>query len=245
MHLPYWIVICTLLVGMVLSVKAGKLNVTGALTGGVLGFVIFLGAGLSGLVMLGTFFVVGSLATSWRLTDKIAAGLAESNKGRRTASQVMANAGVAGIVSLLAWLYPAHADLFQVMLAASFASATADTCASELGNVYGRYFYNVLTWRSDTKGLDGVISLEGTVLGFLGSCLIGGIYAIGFGWGLPVVWVLLAGKIGNLVDSVLGASLERGGYMKNDAVNFLNTLIAALVALLLYRIYYQDQAALH
>ncbi|SFC75867.1 DUF92 domain-containing protein [Spirosoma endophyticum] len=232
MLLPYWIVVSCLLVGMALSVKARKLNVTGALTGGVLGFAIFLGAGLPGLVMLGTFFIIGSLATSWRLPDKIAAGLAESNKGRRTASQVVANAGVAGITGLLAWFYPAQADLFQLMLAASFASATADTCASELGNVYGRHFYNVLTWRTDTKGLDGVVSLEGTLLGFLGSCLIGSIYGIGFGWGWPVLWVLMAGTIGNLVDSVLGASLERRGILKNDAVNFLNTLIAALVVLL-------------
>ncbi|AUD01132.1 DUF92 domain-containing protein [Spirosoma pollinicola] len=231
MHLPYWIVLCVLLVGMFLSVKAGKLNVTGALTGGLVGFAIFLGAGLPGLVMLGTFFIVGSAATSWKLTDKIAAGVAESNKGQRTASQVIANAGVAGLVGLLAWLFPAQAGLFQVMLAASFASATADTCASELGNVYGRHYYNVLTWRTDTKGLDGVVSLEGTLLGFLGSCLIGLIYGIGFGWGLPVIWILMAGTVGNLVDSVLGASLERRGYLKNDTVNFLNTLVAALVAL--------------
>ncbi len=229
----YWIVIGCLLVGMFISVKAKKLNVTGALTGGVLGFAICLGAGIPGLVMLGTFFIVGSVATSWKLTDKIAAGLAESNKGRRTASQVIANAGVAGLVGLLAWLYPTKADLFQLMLAASFASATADTCASELGNVYGRRFYNILTWRSDTKGLDGVVSLEGTLLGFLGSCLIGGIYALGWGWGWSVIWILLAGTIGNLVDSMLGGSLERSGYLKNDAVNFLNTFVAALVALLL------------
>lgn len=202
----YWIVIGCLLVGMFISVKARKLNVTGALTGGVLGFAVFLGAGLPGLVMLGTFFIVGSVATSWKLTDKITAGLAESNKGRRTASQVLANAGVAGLVGLLAWLYPTHADLFQLMLAASFASATADTCASELGNVYGRHFYNILTWRSDTRGLDGVVSLEGTLLGFLGSCLIGGIYALGWGWGWSVIWILLAGTIGNLVDSILGGS---------------------------------------
>ena len=229
----YWIVIGCLLVGMFMSVRARKLNVTGALTGGVLGFAIFLGAGLPGLVMLGTFFIVGSVATSWKLTDKIAAGLAEANKGRRTAFQVMANAGVAGLAGLLAWLYPGQADLFQLMLAASFASATADTCASELGNVYGRHFYNILTWRRDTRGLDGVISLEGTLLGFLGSCLIGGIYALGWGWDWPVVWILLAGTIGNLVDSILGGSLERSGYLKNDAVNFLNTFVAALVTLLL------------
>lgn len=233
MQTQYWVVVGILLVGMVLSVKARKLNPAGALTGGILGFAIFLGSGLTGLAMLAVFFVLGSLATSWKLKDKIAAGLAEANKGRRTASQAFANAGVAGILGLLAWFYPAKADLFQLMIAAGFASATADTCSSELGNVYGRHYYNILTLRPDSRGLDGVISLEGTLLGLLGSCLIACLYGFGFGWGWPIIWILIAGTVGNLFDSVLGASVERSGYLTNDAVNFLNTLVGALVALLL------------
>ena len=234
MQIPYWVVLGGLLIGMFLSVKADKLNPTGALTGGVLGFAIFLGAGIMGLAMLGTFFIVGSLVTSWRIKDKINVGLAEPNKGRRKASQALANAGVAGILGLLAWLYPSSADVFRLMLAAGFSSATADTCSSELGNVYGRRFYNVLTWRTDSRGLNGVVSVEGTLLGLLGSCLIAGLYGLSAGWGWPILWILLAGTIGNLTDSVLGATLERAGHLSNDAVNFLNTVVAALVALLLY-----------
>lgn len=233
----YWLVSGVLVLGMFLSVKANKLTPTGALTGGLLGFAIFLGAGFMGLVMLGTFFVLGSLATSWRFGDKVKAGLAEENKGRRVASQVLANAGVAGILGLLAWLYPPKADLLRLMLAASFSSATADTCSSELGNLYGRRFYNILTLRPDTKGLNGVISLEGTLFGLLGSCLISIIYGVSTSWGWPVVWLLLAGTVGNLTDSVLGASLERKHYLQNDAVNFLNTLVGAFVVLLLYAVF--------
>lgn len=234
MQLPFWIVLIGLLAGMFLSVKAGKLDLTGALTGGVLGLAIFLGAGITGLAMLGTFFVVGSFVTAWKIKDKVAVGLAEPNKGRRTASQALANAGVAGMLGLSAWLYPSTADVCRLMLAAGFASATSDTCSSELGNVYGRRFYNVLTIRTDSRGLNGVISIEGTVLGLLGSCLIAGLYGLGFGWGWPILWILIAGVVGNLADSVLGATLERAGRLSNDAVNFLNTLVAALVALLLY-----------
>lgn len=232
----YWLVISALLVGMFLSVKANKLTPTGALTGGVLGFAIFLGAGFMGLVMLGTFFILGSFVTSWGFYDKVKAGLAEENKGRRTASQALANAGIAGLLGLFAWLYPAKADLFRLMLAASFSSATADTCSSELGNVYGRRFYNILTLRPDTKGLNGVISLEGTALGFLGSCLIAIIYGVSTSWGWPIAWILIAGTVGNLTDSILGASLERKHYLQNDAVNFFNTLVGALVALGLWAV---------
>jgi uncharacterized membrane protein len=38
---------------------------------------------------------------------------------------------------------------------------------------------------------------------------------------------------GLFVDSLLGATLERRGWLNNDAVNFLSTLAAALIAILL------------
>ena len=42
------------------------------------------------------------------------------------------------------------------------------------------------------------------------------------------------GTVGNLTDSVLGATLERQQRLSNNAVNFLNTLVGALVAGLCY-----------
>lgn len=229
-----WFVIAILGFGMFMSVAAGKLTRAGAITGGLLGFAIFMGAGFTGLVLLGVFFVLGSVATSWKSKFKQNLGLAELNKGRRTASQALANAGIPALLGVLARAYPERAEVFRVMLAAAFASATADTLSSELGNVYGRKFYNILTWQKDKRGLDGVISLEGTGCGILGSALIGVLYGYGFGWHLNVVWVILAGISGNLFDSLLGATLERQHCLPNDAVNFLNTLFAALVAGTLY-----------
>ncbi len=222
---------------MFVSVKAGKLNVSGALTGGLLGFAIFLGAGFIGLLMLAVFFVTGSFVTAWKLNYKVDLGLAEQNKGKRTAGQAFANAGTAGLLGMAGWLFPEKADVFNLMLAASFASATADTVSSELGNVYGRRFYNILTLKTDTRGLDGVISVEGTLLGVLGSGLIGLLYGLGFGWNWGVLCVILAGILGNITDSVLGATVERKQYLTNDAVNFLNTLIAALLAPALHAVF--------
>jgi uncharacterized protein (TIGR00297 family) len=234
MLLQFCLVLLLLGSGMFFSVKAGKLTDAGALTGGLLGLAIFLGAGFTGLAMLGTFFIAGSAATSWKINYKISQGLAEENKGRRTAYQALANAGVAGLLGLLSGWLPAHAELFRVMLAASFASATSDTLSSELGNIYGRRYYNILTLKPDERGLNGVVSIEGTLWGLAGSGLIGMLYGLGFGWNGAVVCVVLAGIIGNLADSVLGATLERRHYLTNDAVNFLNTFIAALAALAIY-----------
>jgi uncharacterized membrane protein len=44
-----------------------------------------------------------------------------------------------------------------------------------------------------------------------------------------------AGFIGMLLDSLLGALLERRGALNNDAVNFLGTFSAALIAFLVSR----------
>jgi uncharacterized protein (TIGR00297 family) len=232
MNKQEWIILCFLSCAMILSVITRKLTITGSITGGVLGYFIYLGAGYMGIALIGTFFILGSAASSWKLKSKEAAGLAEENKGRRTAGQVVANAGVAGLAGLLAWLFPSHAGELRLMMAASFASATADTLSSELGNVYGRRFYNIISFRKDTRGLNGVVSMEGTICGFAGSLIIAGIYALEAGWSMDIFWICLAGTLGNFADSILGATVERKHYLHNNAVNFLNTLIAAMCMLL-------------
>jgi uncharacterized protein (TIGR00297 family) len=97
--------------------------------------------------------------------------------------------------------------------------------------VYGRRFFNIITFKKEPKGLDGVISLEGTLLGAAGALVIAVAFAFFTYRGMNVLFVFIAGIIGNLADSVLGATLERRRYIGNDAVNFLNTLLAALVAM--------------
>jgi uncharacterized protein (TIGR00297 family) len=82
--------------------------------------------------------------------------------------------------------------------------------------------------------LDGVISVEGTLIGAAGAGMIGLLYA---GFTIQAVPVLFAGILGNAMDSVLGASLERKKYLNNDVINFLNTIFAALTALAIYRIF--------
>ncbi|KUG08510.1 DUF92 domain-containing protein [Solirubrum puertoriconensis] len=216
--------------GMGYSYRARKLTGAGVWAGGVLGLFIFLGTGYLGMSLLALFFALGTAASAWRVADKRRLGLAEENRGQRTAGQVLANAGVAGVLGLLSWAFPAFAPLGSLMLAGAFASATADTLASELGNVYGSRYVNVLTLRPDTRGENGVVSIEGTLLGVAGSGVIALTYCLAEGWGPWAWWLLLAGTAGNLADSVLGATLERRGTLSNDVVNSLNTLVGALVA---------------
>jgi uncharacterized protein (TIGR00297 family) len=216
--------------GMGYSLRAHKLTLGGAWLGGGVGLLIFLGTGYLGLALLGLFFGLGTAASAWRVADKRQLGLAEENKGRRTAGQVLANAGVAGVLALLSWLFPAFASLGKLMLAGSFAAATADTLASELGNIYGSRYVNILSFRPDKRGENGVISLEGTLLGAAGSTLLALVYCAGQNWGPWLWWLPVAGTVGNLVDSLLGATLERQGRLSNNTVNLLNTLAGACTA---------------
>jgi uncharacterized protein (TIGR00297 family) len=215
----------------IISVKTGKLTLTAAIGGLFLGLLIFLGAGYTGVAMVGIFFLLGTMATSWKSEIKAGFGVEEKNKGKRNVFQVFANAGVAGILGFLAYLYPERSVLFQLMMAASLASATSDTLSSELGNLYGKNFYNVSNLKKDKRGLDGVVSLEGTLFGILGGAVIAIIYGISYGWNVLVLIIVIAGTLGNLSDSLIGATLERRAYLKNDGVNFLNTAIAALLIL--------------
>jgi uncharacterized protein (TIGR00297 family) len=227
------IVYIFLLFGAALSFTIGKLTLSGAITGAAVGLLIYKGAGYTGIAMLAFFFIAGSWATSWQMNKKVANGIAEKHKGRRTAGQVFANGGIPALLGALAWHFPDQARTFQIMIAGSFASAAADTLSSELGTVYGRQFFNVLTFKKDECGRDGVVSIEGTLIGLMGAALIALIYALHFGWGISVCWVVLGGFTGNLADSVLGALLERKNLIGNNVVNFLNTVTGAVVCYLL------------
>lgn len=226
----------TLIAVVTATIVARKLTVPAAITAGSIAILIWLGAGYAGIALLGCFFVLGNLATSWKLVYKQQQGLAEINKGRRTTAQVLANSGAAAIVSMVAIIYPACQFTCLVMIAGSFAAATADTLSSELGNVYGKKFYNIITFKADKRGLDGVISKEGTLIGICGSVVIALVYSMFQKFSPAFAIIVIAGIMGNFFDSILGATMEREHLIGNNLVNFLNTAVGAFIAFLLLKL---------
>ena len=219
--------------GVIFSIWKQKLTPAAAITGACCGLIIYAGSGYTGLLLLTAFFMMGTLATGIGRADKQSLERRE-DQVQRNPAQVLANAGMATLLALLAFLFPVHAAVFQLMLAASIASATADTLSSELGMLYGRSFYNCITWRKESRGLDGAVSLEGTMLGIAGAIVIAIMYSIGFGWDISnFMIIVLAAVVGNFADSLLGALLERRRYLGNNAVNFLSTLVASIFCLLI------------
>ncbi|MFD0794042.1 DUF92 domain-containing protein [Mucilaginibacter litoreus] len=225
------IVLLVILLAASLSYKAQKLTLVGALTGVLVAVLIYLGSGIAGIVLLTVYFLLSTWATSHKKQQKKYPD--EGHPQIRDAWQVLANGGIASLCGLAAYCLPEMSMLFRVLVAAALSAATADTLSSELGTVYGSRFYNILSWKQDTKGRDGVISLEGSIIGITGSGLIALTYAFFYGWNTMLLDIILAGTAGNLADSVLGAALERKGHLNNNAVNLLNTLTAVIICCIL------------
>lgn len=174
-------------------------------------------------------------------------GTAEGRRGR-SASQVAANLGMAALVaseSVKIWFLNsrwlplrAHSGtLMSAMALAALAEAAADTVSSEIGQVLGGRPRMITSLRAVEAGTDGAMSAVGTLAGVIAAAIVAGAGS----WAMRGDWTLFtlicAGAVFGLVfDSLLGATLERKGWLNNDAVNFLSTVSAAAFALLLLTI---------
>ena len=188
--------------------------------------------------------LLANFATRLGRAQKERLGIAERRRGR-AASQVAANLGVAALVSsetMQSWL--THASwlrrgtlapmaLFAIALAA-LSEAAADTVSSEVGQVMGGRPRMITTLRAVEPGIDGGISLVGTLAGVAAAGIVSLAGTLALRGDFAVFWISCAGALFGLVfDSFLGATLERRGWINNDAVNFLSTAAAAAFALAL------------
>lgn len=168
-------------------------------------------------------FLLTFAATRFGRAKKEARGLSESRRGRR-ASQIVANLGIAGLF--------AAAGRYDACIAA-LAEATADTVSSEIGQATGHPARLLTTGRVVPPGTDGGITFIGTAAGLIAAAIV-----VAIGAFHHLVWptqgkILLAAGAGLFFDSLLGATVERQGWLGNDLVNFTSTLFAALIAVAL------------
>ena len=216
---------------MFLSYTRNKLTLAASISGGIIAMLVYFCAGITGFCMMAAFFIMAILATAYKKSEKKKTSTEHPEK--RNARQVWANGGLAGLAGAISFFID-NKFIFPLVIACVFSSAAADTISSELGMVKGKKFINILTFQPDQKGLDGVISMEGCLWGLAASMLIGWIYYLGFSSLSNFFIIILAGTIGNLSDSLMGAVWERKGWMGNDAVNLMNTIIAAIAGLILF-----------
>lgn len=143
----------------------------------------------------------------------------------------MANAGTAAILSLLILNFPGEKNVLLLMIAGAFSSATADTLSSELGNVYGKRFFDILSFKPMQRGENGAVSVNGFIFGFPGSVIIALIYMlISHGNYSHLFIIVIAGTAGNIADTILSLTLENKNLVSKNIVTLLNTAVGAAVA---------------
>jgi uncharacterized protein (TIGR00297 family) len=174
--------------------------------------------------------VAASVTSKLGLKRKTLLGIAEERGGRRGPGNAIANTGVAAIGAALA-VSTAHPDRAAWAFAAALAAGGSDTIASEIGKAWGRTTWLVTSLRRVPPGTSGAMSMEGTAAGIVGALALA---AVGIAFGLvpysALAPIVIAATLGALAESALGATLEAPGILNNDMLNFINTAIAAFVA---------------
>jgi uncharacterized protein (TIGR00297 family) len=226
------------------SYGLGTANVSGMLTGILLGVLTIVLGGFGWFAVLIAFFAIGGVASKFRYDRKAARGVAEDNDGARGMSNVLANSGVALLAVITAaageFVEPAAIVTLAVpfAFAGSLATALGDTLSSEIGCLYDNPRL-ITTFERVDPGTDGAVTWQGELAGLAGIGIISGLATAtlplgpgGSATGLAAMIVAAGGLAGITADSILGATVE-GDRLGNQLVNFCATLTGGGVSVAL------------
>ena len=206
----------------------GSLTLTGGVVGIVLGAVIYLARGPSSWALLVISFGLAVLTSRIGKRRKQALGIAEEHGGRRGAGNAIANCMVGAIGAWLMLVAP-DALIGPVMLVAGLVAGASDTVASEIGKAYGGTPRAFPSFRAVPPDTPGAISIAGTVAGLLTAIAMAmaGDYLLGLN---AARYVVVGATLGAFVESALATRYESQGILNNDVLNFINTAVAAAIA---------------
>jgi uncharacterized protein (TIGR00297 family) len=210
----------------VLAWFAGGVNVSGAVAGSAVAFIMAV-RDLRMFLALLLVFAITLVATRIGYARKQQLRAAEP-AGGRTAAQAMANLGIAALVVAIA------APRWPVLALAALAEAAADTGSSEIGMAFPGRTLLITTFKPVPAGTDGGISGRGILAALIAAIAV----ALAALWTnlislYDAAFIATAGFLGVQVDSLLGALAERRGYLNNDSVNLLSTAATVAIAWLL------------
>lgn len=261
--------LCGLVLSLVIGLAAywrGALSRTGLLGAIVTGLPIFGLGGWEWGALLIAFFISSSALSFYRAHDKqeLAAKFAKGHQ--RGLGQALANAGLAAVLAVFSQMWP-H-PLWFFGCAGAMAAVNADTWATELGVLSPHPPRLVTTGQRVGVGTSGGVTWLGAGASLGGALFIGIVAGLGalvlrqdyVAAGRLALAAAVAGSVGSLLDSVLGATVQaiywcdvcqketerrvhhcgtetrllRGfRWLENDLVNVIASAVGALVAALI------------
>ena len=197
----------------IFAFKRRSLDASGVIAAIVFATLIFMFGGIFIWALLMIFFISSSVLT--KVNKKILKKPIDLEKKGRNYLQVIANAGVATIFSVMFYVFQEH--IYLVAAAAAIAASNADTWASEIGTLSKGKNYNILTFKEMDKGLSGAVTILGLFASIIGALVIGFFFVLfdSFVEGFDLAETLkngfiisFGGFVGALIDSVFGALIQ-------------------------------------
>ena len=223
-----WAYVLILFILGFITYKRKSLDFFGSAVMVIMGIVIIFSAGTNWLLLIILFLVMSLLATKYSKKYKMSLGEFE---GRRTSKNVISNGVVACFMAAFGGYYmPAVGGFIGAI-----ATATADTLASEIG-VLDAHPRLITTLQNGDPGTNGAVSPLGTGIAIVGAAIIGiAAYLLGI-VANPLSAILVSvvsGTVGCFMDSILGAVFENHGFLTNEHVNLIATIVGAIGGILL------------
>jgi uncharacterized protein (TIGR00297 family) len=242
-----------------LAWRRGSLSPSGAVAALASGTVIYAGGGAAWFAALIVFFATSTLLGRVGATRKATVKREFSKGDTRDAWQVLANGGVAAAAALGMWLAPHPRWLFAFAAALACANGdTWATELGTLSRGEPWSLITLARVPRGTSGAVSLVGTGATIAGALLVALVAACAPVAGATRLRLVVIsVFAGTLGAFVDSLLGATLQESFHCMqcnrdceapvhacgascvrvrgltcfgNDAVNFVATLAAALVA---------------
>jgi uncharacterized protein (TIGR00297 family) len=230
----------TVLLAIVWFAPQKLLTLSGIIHAWILGVIVWGILGWQGYAIVGFYFLVGSGITFVGKAQKEAMGIAEKRSGARGPENVWGSALTAtlcalGVLGLQLSQQPQFIPILLLGYVASFCTKLSDTCASEIGKAYGQRTFLITTLQPVPRGTEGAVSLEGTLAGIVASIVLALLaWAVGLISPIAVGFCIIAAFVATNLESVIGATLQsKFDWLTNEVVNIFNTLIGAIVAMLL------------
>ncbi len=210
---------------IVISIEKRSLNYPGAISALLLAYIILLTQNLNWFLVLFLFFLIGSIATKYREKKKRKMKIAQKV---RSSKNVVSNGGMPMLMALLG------GPIGLYGFVGSLATATADTVSSEVGVLSKEKPRMITSFKKVKAGKNGAITIFGTVVGSTAALLIGTASYLLIKNDLRIIAIaVIAGTLGNLIDSLIGAVFENKKKCGNSTTNFIATTSGAIIGMAL------------